>query len=261
MKTLSLVGVALTAFLFSNLNAQIVYKDITDGVPAGIDFNTDGTMEFDLDEFSSIQGSYITYYTHGAANNIHALGSLATENWDVPNCVAAGFTINATNNWEGQGDCFVLGLQGVNPTITFGQDEYLAVKFNLTGTNVYYGWIRFSVTAAGITYKDYAYNATPNTAIKAGDKGSTAGISSLVNNSNFVVYPNPAKSTINVNNTSNVEVTNITILDITGKEVKSISASSASNQAIDISDLTEGIYVINMYNNDEKIAQNKVIVE
>lgn len=231
-------------------------------VPVGIDFNSDGTMEFDMSHFMDVDGAYMTYYDYGPDNNVHAIGSFDTENWDVPNCVAAGFTVDASNNWEGLVDCLILGLQGVSPTLTIGQDEYLAVRFNLIGTNVYYGWIRFTLTAAGeYIYKDYAYNATPNAAIKTGDKGaSTAGINSLVNNSNFVVYPNPAKNTVHVENTSNVKVTAIKILDVTGKEVKSIDSIS-NNQAIDISDLTTGIYVINMFNNDKKIAHNKIIVE
>lgn len=265
MKILSIVAVAFATFLFSNVNGQIVYTDIPDGIPAGIDFNSDGNNEFDIDYLFAYEGVYLTYYDYGLDNNVHAIGSFPGGNWDVPACVAAGFTVDETNNWEGMGDCIIVGLEGNNPTLTSGQDQYLAVKFNFTGapegSDFYYGWIRFSWTDDIITYKDYAYNATPNTPINTGDKGSTTGINDFVQNNKFVIYPNPAKNTINVNNTSDVKVTDIKIMDVTGKEVKSISVSNSSNQAVDISDLTAGVYVINIFNSDVKIAQNKIIVE
>jgi hypothetical protein len=170
-----LLSLVMTLFLL-NVNAQIVYTDITDGIPTGIDFNSDGTMEFDV----SSQGNYIEYSNYGADNNIHAVGTMATQDWDVPDCVAAGFVIDASNQWEGAGDCSIDAWGAGNSTITPNQDEYLAVRFNLGGTDIYYGWIRFSMDNSGnLTYKDYAYNSTANSAINAGDTGTTTTV--LVN--------------------------------------------------------------------------------
>jgi hypothetical protein len=76
-----------------------------------------------------------------------------------------------------------------------------------------------------------------------------------------MIYPNPAKNTINVKNASNLKVTAIQIMDITSKKIEFVPVSSSNNQAIDISTLSVGMLIINKYNNDEKIAQNKITVE
>ena len=49
-------------------------------------------------------------------------------------------------------------------------DKYLGVKF-LSGGTLHYGWMRLSCTVAPVTYtiRDYAYEATANTPIIAGD--------------------------------------------------------------------------------------------
>lgn len=155
----------MTLFLVPTLQAQIVYTDIADGIPAGIDFNNDGTYEFEISE-NFIPGDYITY--NGATNNIHALGTL----WDVPSCEPAGYSVNSSSNWQGAGDCSIDNWGGTNVSITVNEDEYLAVKFQLSSTT-YYGWIRISLNNTGdITYMDYAYNSTAHAAINTGDQGS-----------------------------------------------------------------------------------------
>ena len=173
MKKTNLLFTLLAILFAINTNAQIIYTDITDGVPSGIDFNSDGTMEFDLSAGTN-PGDYIEYTSYGADNNIHAIGTMSTSDWDTPDCVAVGFTIDASNQWEGAGDCSIDAWGGGNNTITFNQDEYLCVRFNLGATDIYYGWIRFSMDNSGImTYKDYAYNSNPNASINAGEMGST----------------------------------------------------------------------------------------
>jgi uncharacterized protein YjdB len=171
-----LLGLSAVFFNTTQVQAAIVYTDIPDGVPMGIDFNQDGSDEFTVDQWGMMNpGDYIDYWAAGADNNIHALGTMAAD-WDVPECVAAGYTIDASGNWIGAGDCAINGWGGTNSSITPGVDTYIAMTFNLTGlgSNIYYGWVRINVAANGdVTYKDYAYNDTPGTAINAGDMGST----------------------------------------------------------------------------------------
>ena len=166
-KSLFITAVFLCVSLITN--AQIIYTDINDGVPTGIDFNQDGTPEFDISDMMST-GDYVEYYNYGVDNNIHAIGTQATEDWDVPACVSNGFTIDANSNWEGAGDCAINGWGGGNSSITQNQDTYLAVRFNLGGTDVYYGWVMINVdNSENVTYKEYAYNSVANTPINAGE--------------------------------------------------------------------------------------------
>jgi len=172
---MNLLLVALMTIFVFNLNAQIIYYDIVpDGQPAGIDFNQDGTNEFDITSQNKL-GDYIEYFAYGVDNNIHAVGTYDNGNgdsWDVPDFVAQGFTIDASNQWEGQGDAYPNGdfsASGNNPTIIAGTDQYMAVRFNLGGTDIYYGWVRVNINTNGdVTYKDYAYNSVAGQAITAG---------------------------------------------------------------------------------------------
>lgn len=167
----------LFALCLNNLNASIVYTDITDGVPNGIDFNQDGTNEFDIDTYGmSFPGDNLSYYDYGADNNIHAIDA---DHWDIPACVIEGFTIDASCNWLGYGDCAINGWGGPgNSTLATNQDNFMCMRFNI-GANVYYGWVRFYYDGSSVTYKDYAYNDVPNGSINAGDMGSST---ILVNN-------------------------------------------------------------------------------
>ena len=173
-KVYTLVFFAILAFTTMQLNAQIVYTDIPDGQPAGIDFNNDNTNEFDV-QTQAHQGDYLLYAGYGADNNIHALGN-AGNGWDVPALVAQGFSIDASGNWVGMGDAYING-DFANPpgnsSIIVGTDQYIAARFNLGGTDIFYGWIRITVDGSGnVTYKDYAYNSTAGQPITAGDMGS-----------------------------------------------------------------------------------------
>ena len=177
-----ILGITMLFLMTSGLNAQIVYTDITDGVPAGIDFDADGTDEFEISPgINGEAGAYLMYWNGGPQSNIHAVGTPPPggSNWDVPSFVNAGFTIDANANWSGQGDCNINGFATPNPTIVVGQDRYLAMRIDINNT-VYYGWVRVSVDASGnVTYKDYAYNATANTPIDAGAMSSAVLVTGI----------------------------------------------------------------------------------
>ncbi len=56
-------------------------------------------------------------------------------------------------------------------------DKYMGIRFKLNNTT-HYGWVRLSVSQKSdtVTIKDFAYNATANTPILAGDTGIAVGI-------------------------------------------------------------------------------------
>lgn len=237
-------------------NAQIVYTDIDDGIPQQIDFDGDGNAEFDVTQGSD-PGSYIQYFDYGADNNIHALGTLDTEQWDTPDCVDEGFTVDETNQWEGQGDCSLTAFGAGNSTITAGEDEFLAVRFNLSGgSEIYYGWIRFEMDSSGdFIYKDYAYNSTANEPILTGDTALS------VNNPEFdaavTLYPNPAKDQVNIENASAKTINKITVVDLLGRTVKEVTKTNS----FDVSELNSGLYVINLFADGKKVVSKKLTVK
>jgi hypothetical protein len=166
-------------------DAQIVYTDIIDftgatGDLAAIDMDADSTGDFLFFANSNTGGNWswvyaignLSAYGYGGPSNQFAgyLGALlpygsALDSGDLIG-PALGFISNATNvGW----------LASMYSSITYAPfanagDKFLGVKF-LSGGNLHYGWIRLNCTVAPVTYtlKDYAYEATPNTPIIAGD--------------------------------------------------------------------------------------------
>lgn len=75
------------------------------------------------------------------------------------------------------------------------------------------------------------------------------------NNNTLNVYPNPACNVINVDNAAGAQ---ISIFNIAGQEVMAIEAANA-NETINVSNLTEGVYVVRVVNGKE-VATSKVSI-
>lgn len=64
--------------------------------------------------------------------------------------------------------------------------------------------------------------------------------------SNFDVYPNPVNDLINISNTQNVNVNKVTVTDLNGRVVKEAKYSNVSNAQLNVSDLSSGVYMLNI---------------
>ena len=73
--------------------------------------------------------------------------------------------------------------------------------------------------------------------------------------SNLSLYPNPANKFVVVN--SNETIANVSIIDAIGQKV--FESSSITNKTIDISNLTNGLYIIQIENSKGVIYTNKFI--
>ena len=70
--------------------------------------------------------------------------------------------------------------------------------------------------------------------------------------SSFNIYPNPASSEINITSQLNGEA-NVKIYDMTGRCVKETRISNINNATINISDIDNGLYLININGSFEKL--------
>lgn len=78
-------------------------------------------------------------------------------------------------------------------------------------------------------------------------------------NNNFLVYPNPAKSSINIvlpNHTG--KSTTLTLIDARGKKVATFELSTKEEQ-VQLPPLTKGIYYLRL--NDTTLAAQKLVIE
>ena len=81
---------------------------------------------------------------------------------------------------------------------------------------------------------------------------TNVGIASILNQQ-LAIYPNPSSGIVHIN--SPFPITNVRVLDLTGKAVK---LSTISNQTIDISDLQTGVYFIEVWVNEQKATRRLI---
>jgi len=114
----------------------------------------------------------------------------------------------------------------------------------------------------GTVYYDDPTDSLPACAY-AYPMACTVGINEHhTNNISFVVYPNPATTSINLNlnfNEIKNNTANITIYDVTGKVVKTVSTTERT-LSIDRGDLRSGIYFIKVMIGDRELSK-KIVLE
>jgi uncharacterized repeat protein (TIGR01451 family) len=80
--------------------------------------------------------------------------------------------------------------------------------------------------------------------------------------SNFVLYPNPTNSNINVSLLNSSEAINsIEIHNLLGKKIKEVLNSSSNDVNIDVSDLSKGIYLVQITTQSDLKITKKLIIQ
>lgn len=259
MRRLTTSLLLLTLFASSYASAAIVYRDIPDGIPTGLDFNSDGNNEFTIsNDFLSGQGTYIQYTL---PSNVYGISS---GQWDAAAPLDSGFSIGASGNWFGFVDCTVTGNSHPT-TFPLNTDKYLGFKINIGG-NIYYGWARVYVTPSGtgplgttylVTYKDYAYENTPNTPIAAGDNG-TLGIDGHTAPDSFSVYFNPHSKTLSIESAIGINL--VRIMDCSGKLLLALEPKNTASVVLDVSTMSEGVYLVQCETSDWGAGTKKILI-
>lgn len=99
----------------------------------------------------------------------------------------------------------------------------------------------------------YSYNSTSSNMIYVNVKNSTTGITNYnTKNSTIKIYPNPASNKITIDAN---DVVDVKLFDVVGKQI-----SSAKQNQIDVSNLTEGVYFMQVKTTSTTITQ-KIIVQ
>jgi hypothetical protein len=90
---------------------------------------------------------------------------------------------------------------------------------------------------------------------------NTLGVQDVtVNDYSLTMYPNPSQNSLNIklDNVQN-ETVRVEILSLDGKRIKSALVKNDETTAIDISALSNGVYITNFYTNSVLIASKKLI--
>ena len=84
---------------------------------------------------------------------------------------------------------------------------------------------------------------------------SLAGINNLSNDNSFSIYPNPSSDNITINFTSASKNISVKIYDATGKLVKNMENLKAGESSITISELENGLYLINLQDGNNSVTK------
>tara|TARA_B110000014_G_C20114512_1_gene588168 strand:+ start:1145 stop:2026 length:882 start_codon:yes stop_codon:yes gene_type:complete len=264
-------------------NAQVVYTDINpDHLVTGnldtylLDLNNDNTPDFSL---STLVGSFSGSFTTGGipiTYNINYKAGLiypgSGNSW-MANSSDTTIASVPVGSYIGSSDLFAtdgsalgaimdisIPLMGYSVTYPYGpflaQEGFAGLKFQIGG-NTHYGWVRVEVTADGtiLSVKDYAYDATPNTAIVAGETGSgPVGVESVEKNISIQNFNNQLMIELNDELTNCIAV----VTSITGQEVIN-QAINNTIEMIELNDLSKGIYVVSV-NSDQGMVNKKIYI-
>lgn len=179
----------LTLFLLTPFisGASIVYTDLnpdksgildpnlqTASNIASIDFNKDANEDCNF-EWTDLTLSGTTWYCNItlSGSNEAVLDGVSTGAGGARylKAITSGTTIDGSGNW-GSSNPEPLLSDNAMPNFQGKGDVYVGVKFNI-GVDIHYGWILVSFSnLKELTVKEFAYESTPNTGIKAGEKST-----------------------------------------------------------------------------------------
>lgn len=139
-------------------------------------------------------------------------------------------------------------------------DNVSILETNLiTGINTLTVTIHDSTTMLKVDNHDSFHVYTVTWTIDNASLGIDS-IESETNNYNISIFPNPVNSILNFKIESskafNIKI-DITSLD--GKKINSTQISNYENQQVDISNLSQGIYLANFYSDNTLIASKKIL--
>ena len=93
------------------------------------------------------------------------------------------------------------------------------------------------------------------------EPGGSADPEATSSQSDFVLYPNPAKTQVTIKLPSDEVIETISVKDVTGMTMQKHNAVSKVNQTIDVSKLRTGLYIVEVISKTNKQYVSKLIVE
>ena len=268
MKQFIILGVMLLNILGYQglLNAQIVYTDINPDTTVneflqayGVDFNQDNKIDVHLTLLDNVGVWVMLLIPDSELDDVSVV-----YDGEEASVLEFGDEISVSSNYWELGSGWGGLLYGYwNDDGTYGnwvgsqENKYLGIKFS-DNSNDYYAWIHLSTIIHD--YNDYeftihgfAYNSTADEGIEAGDMGNV-GIAEPKSKT-AIIYPNPAQDIIFIKGDFNIK--SYWITDVSGKVV--IRESNNKRHSIDISNLKEGYYFLNMSSDEEQIKTQSFI--
>ena len=150
-------------------------------------------------------------------------------------------------------------------TVTIETDsfDFGGMPFVTTSRSETYNWYTpgfhnalFTVTydtSGGMPYVNDARYYTRKTPTGVKDLDGTAGA--------LHVYPNPAANTVNIKGDIAAAIGDIVISDVTGRVVGTVSMTGKTELSFDVTDLSNGMYIISMPTANGRVAEKFTVAK
>ena len=167
-------------------------------------------------------------------------------------------------------------FQGSNPATTrlysFGDSVYEYIAYVTAGSYTYKYYNGNSaagsetVPSACATSGDRTINTSVDTVLNRVCFSSCAaclgtGIETASNTKAVSIFPNPTNELTTVEFNDNSNTHQVSMLDVSGRTVRSYNNYTGSSLHIARNELTEGIYFIRITNNESKIITAKIVIQ
>lgn len=257
-----------------NADAQVLYTDVDpDEVLVNdtyaIDFDNDGTADVSFNHVISVStSSSYTLEIRTALVAGDVIGA-ASSSYIYPNALAAGAVIAPGNPDWNQIPYGFMALRFVSGSSTglygawAGQTAYLGCRFVSGMGDTHYAWVQLAVDplVGDMTILGYAFEASPNTAIEAGDQGTATSVLDLEGSARMQVFPNPVRDLAVLKLGDDIEgQVSIQVLDAIGRVMQraELNAMSGSRSIeLDMSTLPKGTYFVSVRHGD-RVMHRKV---
>jgi hypothetical protein len=255
-KTVFILGLLISFFLTSKLDAQIIYTDIPDATPNAtypLDLNNDSIVDFliqfDLGDKVMCKPQNDNAYSGYYFDNVYLPWANPTNTSICDTLITWYDTMNPGTMASGTNMGYWIGAT----------DKYLALKL-IVGKDSYYGWARLDVTASStsFTIKDYAYQSTPNKCILSGQ--TSLGLDKKLTNKVISMFPNPCTSTTTIKTTFKFKNTTIRIQNAFGQLIKQLKNISDESFSFSCDNIPKGVYFITVQENNKIIAVEKLVI-
>jgi hypothetical protein len=274
----AIAPVANAQIVYTNLNPDVTIADTFTGTTiAGptFDLNADGTDEILIAERGPATSRYGLAGFDSVTGFVGNVIPYGGEEFGYFLPLAAGTAIGPATDFLGAGaDASSFGLAtftfgGSDPNGWRGTEAFIGLRFDVPATGAtHYGWMRLQFGAAGnqIIVKDYAFQATPNTAIAAGAMGVATEPDALADGYRFSpLAPNPTTGVSSFELTvGQTETVRAEAFDALGRSVAvlhdgPLAAGQTSRLTLDAADLPAGVYVVRV-TGDSFVTARRVTV-
>ena len=238
----------------NNLCSQIIYTDIPDATPNAtysLDLNNDLIDDFIFHYGSGVMCSpqNNNAYSGKFVGGLHLPWALSISHY-ICDTLATWYDVNYPGTMA----------SGTSTGYWLGEtNKYLALKL-VVGTNTYYGWARFDVsaTSSSFTIKDYAFESTPNACILTGQ--TILGMNENSIHKNLSIFPNPSNFSSTIQITGNFQNASLTMYNSFGHMVKQVNNIFGQTISLSRDNLSSGVYFIKLIEGNNKNSIEKLIL-